>query len=63
MHIKTANTQGEYYCIIMGHNDPFGFIGGKDIGPSIGSVSSWLPPVWIAFTRALIVIALKNFFC
>ena len=22
MHIKTANTKGEYQCIIVGHNNP-----------------------------------------
>ena len=29
-----------------------GFTGGKDIGSSIGSISSRLALVWIAFTRA-----------
>ena len=33
------------------------------MGPSIGLVSSRLPPVWIAFTRALTVVALKSFLC
>ena len=41
----------------------FGLIGGKDIGLSIGLVSARLPSLWMAFTLALIVDALKSFFC
>ena len=40
----------------------FGLTEGKDMGQSIGSVSTWLLPVWMAFTLALIVAALKSFF-
>ena len=31
------------------------------MGPSMGLVSLWLPSVWIAFTLALTVAALKIF--
>ena len=41
----------------------FRLTGVKDIGPSIGSISARLPPRWMAFTPALIVNALKSFFC
>ena len=41
----------------------FGFIGEKDIGPSIDLVSSRLPLVWTVFTWALTVVALRSFFC
>ena len=33
------------------------------MGPSMGLVSSQLPYVWIVFTLALIMAALKSFFC
>ena len=32
------------------------------MGPTMGLVSSWLPFVWITFTLALAVVALKIFF-
>ena len=41
----------------------FKLIGGKDIGPSIGLVSSWPPSVWIALTLDLTVETLMSFFC
>ena len=59
MHIKTGNTEGEYQSIIT----LFGLTGGKDMGSSIGLVSSCLPSTWIVFTRALTVADFKNFFC
>ena len=37
----------------------FGLTGGKNIGLSIGLVSSRLPSLWMAFTLALIVDALR----
>ena len=39
----------------------FGFTEGKDMGSSIGLVSSGLPLVWIEFTRALTVALLRAF--
>ena len=36
VHIETVNTQGEYKCIMMRVITRVGFIGGKDMGPSIG---------------------------
>ena len=41
----------------------FGFIGGKDMGPSINLVSSRLPPVWIAFTKTLTLAADRSELC
>ena len=62
MHIKSINTKGGYKCIVMGLNYPIGFIGGKDMGSSIGLVSSRLPLMWTAFTQALTVATLRSFF-
>ena len=36
--------------------------GRKDMGPSIGLVSSWLPFMWISFIIALTMAALTFFF-
>ena len=60
MLIKITNTEGDYQCIIVGHNNPVRVDKKEGMRPFMGLVSLRLPSLWITFTLALTVAALRS---